>query len=172
MAAEDSIWTSKDILGAIVATGLISAAASWVVDLIRSAYARRKAARYGAMRCAVALENFAADCWHITNMAEGHFSVAEDAYSDDLPSAPILPEDIDWKSLDSTLSDRILSFVTSIKLASSEAAYSRAFEGNPFDFDGSAKSLGLQAVELANTLRTAYGMMRSPEYERMKKRFC
>lgn len=61
----DSIWTSKDIVTAVVATGLVTAAASWCVDLIKTWWSKRNIARYLAMRCATELERYAVDCWHV-----------------------------------------------------------------------------------------------------------
>ncbi|WP_292635616.1 hypothetical protein, partial [Mesorhizobium sp.] len=104
------------------------------------------------------------------NMSEGHFQMVEEAYSTSLPPAPVIPDDIDWRTLDTTLSDEVMSFITSSKIAESEAAYARTYEGNPFDFDDSTRMLGRRALEIASKLRARYGMQLSPEHEKMAKR--
>ncbi|QGX80690.1 hypothetical protein EB234_30760 [Mesorhizobium japonicum R7A] len=168
--AVEAVWTSKEIILAIIATGLISALAGWVADFVKERWSEKRSARYAAMRCAIAFESYAADCWNNANMSEGHFHMAEEAYSESLPPAPVIPEDIDWRSVDPILADAVLSFMTSSKIAESEAAYARVYEGNPFDFDDATRMLGRRALEISSKLRSRYGMRPSAEYEKMHKR--
>lgn len=93
----DSIWTSP-IMTAIIATGLVSAVASWGVDFIKILYGGKKAARYGAMRCATELERYALGCWHEFIMGQGEFRQHQNI-SGRLPPAPEFPQDVDWKAL-------------------------------------------------------------------------
>ena len=169
-AASEAVWTSKDIILAIIATGLISALAGWAADFVKERWSEKRSARYAAMRCAVAFEHYAADCWNNANMSEGHYSMVQEAYSKSLPPAPAIPEDIDWRPVDPILADAVLSFMTSSRIAESEADYARTFEGNPFDFDEATKMLGRRALEIASKLRSRYGMRPSAEYEKMYKR--
>jgi hypothetical protein len=46
------------------------------------------------MSSAVALERFAAECWHSANMSEGHYSKTQEALAESLPAAPSIPEDL------------------------------------------------------------------------------
>ena len=112
-AASEAVWTSKDIILAIIATGLVSALAGWAADFVKERWSEKRSARYAAMRCAVAFEHYAADCWNNANMSEGHYSMIQEAYSKSLPPAPAIPEDIDWRPVDPILADAVLSFMTS-----------------------------------------------------------
>lgn len=94
----------------------------------------------------------------------------EEAYAKSLPTAPVIPEDIDWRSLDPIFADAVLSFMTLSKIAHSEPAHARIFEGNPFDFDDATRMLGRRALEIASELRSRYGMRPTTEYEKMYKR--
>ena len=169
MAASDSIWTTKEIVFAVIATGIVSAVASWVVDLIKSKYARHKAALYAAMRSAVALERYAVDCWDIFSMAEGEYDRHRDVSPQPLPDAPSYPDDVDWKSLDPSVADEILSFANGSRIAQSQAEYARMWENNPFDFQDAAKNRGWRALTLAGKVRHRYHLGPSRDLDRLWK---
>ncbi|AZO34223.1 MAG: hypothetical protein EOS76_01275 [Mesorhizobium sp.] len=157
----ESIWTSKDIVTAIVATGLVTAAASWCVDLFKTWWSKRNAARYGAMRCATELERYAVDCWHVFIMGHGEFQMHQDITNGSLPPAPDFPNDVDWKALAPQLANDVLSFSNITKISESLANYAHVWERNPFDYHATAKERGLEALKLAGRLRSAYDL-RSP----------
>ncbi|MEP9372567.1 hypothetical protein [Mesorhizobium sp. KR1-2] len=166
-----SIWTTKEIITAVIATGIVSAVASWVVDLIKSWYGRKKAAQYGAMRSAVALERYAVSCWHIFIMGEGEFERHRDVTSVRLPPAPDLPADVDWKAIDASLADDILSFSNSSNVSEALAEFSEVWEQNPFDFHDAAKERGLEALKLAGRIRKHYRMKSHNDFDRLWKDF-
>ena len=155
---DTSIWTSKDIITAIVATGLLSAVASWLVDLAKSWWSNRKAARYGAMRCAAELERYAVDCWHEFIMGQGEFQQHKNISGGSLPAAPAFPNDIDWKALEPELANDVLSFSNITKVSESLANYSHVWEQNPFDYHAANKERGLEALKLAGRLRNVYDL--------------
>lgn len=169
MASGESIWTTKEIILAVVATGIVSAMASWVVDLVKSKYARWKAAGYAAMRTAVALERYAVDCWDIFSMAQGEYDRHRDISPQPLPGPPSYPGDIDWKSLDPSIADEILSFANGSRVAQTQVEYARMWEDNPFDFQDAAKDRGWRALTLAGRIRKRYHLTSACDLDRLWK---
>ncbi|MER9674495.1 hypothetical protein [Mesorhizobium sp. M0208] len=154
----NSIWTTKEIITAIIATGIISAVASWCVEIFKGWYGRKQAARYGAMRCATELERYAVDCWHTFIMGKGEFQYSERVSSTRLPTPPEIAADVDWKALSPMIADEVLSFSNVTKVSESYANYASTWEQNPFDYHAAAKERGLEAVRLAARIRLAYGL--------------
>lgn len=166
VAPVESIWTSP-IITAIIATGLVAAVASWCVDLVKTWWGRKKAARYGAMRCAAELERYAVDCWHEFIMGQGEFQLHQDITHSSLPAAPEFPNDIDWKALG--LANDVLSFSNVTKVSESLADYSHVWERNAFDYHAAAKERGLEALKLAGRLRSRAGLQSPTGLDRVWK---
>lgn len=171
MEETNSIWTTKEIVGAILATGIVSAIANWGTGLVKGWYGQRQAFRYGAMRSAVALERYAVECWHMLIMGDGEFERHREISSRHLPAIPDLPGDIDWKSLDGALADDILSFSNITRVSESLANYAEAWEQNPYDYHSAAKERGLAALKLAGRIRKVSGMKSHDGFDRLWEAF-
>jgi hypothetical protein len=172
VAAIATIWTSKEVIGAVIATGILSAVASWFLDGVKSWYGTKKAARYGAMRSAVALERYAIDCWHLFIMGKGEYERHKDMTPMPLPVAPTLAEDINWKAVDATIADDVLSFSNVTAVSESLANYAEVIERNPYDFHEAARERGYEALKLAGRIRSVYGMRSQKEFDRIWKDFA
>jgi len=172
---ENDPWTSREILGLIVATGVFSSFATFVfsgfADAVKDRLRRTRAARYAGIRCAVILEKYAVDCWDTLMMSEGEFDTTRDMSPQPLPSPPSFPEDIDWSTLDPSLAVEVLSFTNGSSIAQSHVEYARMWENNPFEFQGAARDRGLRALTLAGRLRKRYELDPSNELDRLWKDF-
>ncbi|MHC1547797.1 hypothetical protein [Phyllobacterium sp. K27] len=167
MVEEQNIWNTKEIILAVVATGIISAVFSALVEFLKAYFKRRGDARYGAMRAAVALEKFAVDCWDALNTADGEARENLETSVINLPKAPLLPDDIDWRSLDLGIADEIMSFVNQNGMAASLAQYARVFERNPYDFHEAVKERGLAALSLAKRVRQSVKIKGRNDFDRI-----
>lgn len=169
--AAGDVWSGKDIILAVIATGIVSAIASWVVELVKSWHGKKLAAQYGAIRSAVALERYAVDCWHIFIMGNGEFERSRSMSSTSLPSSPVLPLDIDWKAIDPAIADAVLSFSNATGVSEALADYSDVWEHNPYDYHSAAKERGLEALKLAGRIRSHYRMKAHRDFDRLWKDF-
>lgn len=172
---EHEAWTSREILGLIVATGVFSSFATFLFsgfsDALKDFLRRKRSARYAGLRCAIILERYAVDCWDIFVMSEGEYDRHRDVSPQPLPNAPVYPDDIDWNALDQSLAIEVLSFHNGSSIAQSQAEYARLWESNPFEFQTAAKERGLRALTLAGRLRERYKLGNSNELDRLWKDF-
>lgn len=166
---QEIAWTSREVWPLIVATGVFSALASFVLsgvaDWIKAWWNKKKAARYTAMRCAVSLEGYATKCWGLFTMGEGEYSRFKDMTHMPMPEAPIFPDDVDWKSIDQPLADAALSFANGSSIAETHSNYANLWENNPFEFQQVAKKRGYGALKLASRIRNRYELGASSELD-------
>lgn len=159
MAIEaEPLWSSLELWAVIAATGVITVLLTWSSDGTRAFLRNRRERQYAAMRCAVALEAYAVECWKIVLHGEGHFSLTQSAYIFEFPVAPAIPTDVDWKALKPQDADEVLSFMNSTQIAETHADFARIFESNGFEAQSVASTRGLYAIDLATRLRRDYGL--------------
>ncbi len=152
------MWDTKEIVGAIIATGLLSAFARELFDWLRSRRTKKQETRYIAMRAAIALEEFAEACASLCNEMEASQQVYGDVKASSLPPAPIYPDDVNWRLIDNEMADELLSFLNGISTKQREANYGANFESNPWELHTAAEGLGGIAWRLAKKLRERYGL--------------
>ncbi len=158
MADVASIWTTKEIIGSIIATGVVSASASSVIDFFRARSARRRDKVYLCMRIAAVLEAYAVNC---AAFLQGTSALYEETKSPSpgwMPDAPVYPDDVDWKSIEPGTAYKVISFLNECLVHGQDATFSDHFENNPFKVEDAAKKTGTRAYELANVLRAIAGL--------------
>jgi hypothetical protein len=172
---EQEAWASREVWGLIVATGVGSSLATFLLsgfsDSLKGKLYRMRAARYAAICCSIGLERYAVDCWDIYTMAKGEFDRHRDVSPQPLPDAPSYPDDIEWNSLDPLFADEILSFENGSRIAQSQAEYARLWESNPFEFQEAAKDRGWRALTLAGRVRKRYELDAPKDLDRLWKGF-
>jgi hypothetical protein len=133
-----------------------------IIPSIRGYFSRRQAARYLVIRVVCTLDKYVDDCAMVaTDMGqENHHGIFEDQVS--APPTPSYPSDLDWHSIDYSLTYKILSLptiaekVSGIVGAAAEYSeppeYREYYETRSFQY----ATLGLKAFELAVKLRNKY----------------
>ncbi|WP_426236770.1 hypothetical protein [Pararhizobium sp. DWP1-1-3] len=153
----DAIWTTREIVTAVVGTGVISAFASsaltWIGDIVRFNSRSKRDKTYLCMRVTSALEAYAIRCAEIIEAADAHYGQTKSPLIISLPEPPVYPHDIEWNSIDSKIAYRLMSFLNEYEARAADARHVSHFEGNPFDVQEAARSTGKKAYELANVLR-------------------
>lgn len=152
--ADETIWTTKEIILTVMGTGVVSGSAAFVLDIFRSRSGRKSRQTYLCMRIAAALEAYAINCAESLEAAEAHYGQTRMPVIHSLPDAPVYPEDVDWHSVEPDIAYRIMSFLNEREAQASAARYAEHFEGNPFGSEEAVKSTGKKAYELANVLRS------------------
>ena len=167
---ETAVWTTKDIVATIVATGVISALVTslltWAADAFISSRKSRLERSYLTTRIAVALETYASRCSFLVARINGGYQMYRDVPNQGLPQPPEYPTEADWRTIDPELSYKVLTFLTEIEREKSDADYARHFENNPFHVESAAKTSGQGALELASELRKSIGLTPDPEHEK------
>ncbi len=152
-----SIWTTKEIVRAVIGTGVITAvlspALTWLADFVRSHTRRKHAKTYLCMRVASILESYAIECAELVDASIAHYGQSQIPVTFSLPDPPVYPEDVDWHSLDARTAYRAMSFLNECEAQAASARYANDFQGNPFEAQEAAKRIGKKAHELANVLR-------------------
>lgn len=161
--AGEAIWTTKEIILAILGTGIVSGFASFVIDYFRARSGRGRKKMYMCMRVAVALEEYAIRCAELVDATEAHFAQTNSPLSTNVPDPPVYPEDIDWQSIDPGTAYKAMSFLNECQAQAVDARYVYHFEGNPFGIAEATKNSGRKAYELANVLRRTASLP-SPEF--------
>lgn len=174
----DKLLENSNVIGALigftgVALGLL---VSWVRDWVAYRRLRDQQATYLAVRVICILDEFVDQC--ITFVDDDGSIMGQAASIDSngfehyfpqvpLPSSPIFPDDVDWKSLDVELMYQILAFPNLIRSTndgidfvaneiSSPPDHSELFEARCEGYS----DLGLKAIELVRLLRKKYGLQR------------
>lgn len=163
MAGEVSIWTTKEIVGLVLGTGIISGLTSLIVDYFRGLSSRKRNRTYFCIRIASALEAYAITCAEVIDASEAHYGQTQIPAQMVFPDLPAYPEDIDWHSIDPKTASQIMTFLNECEAQAAMARYSTNFEGNPFSVDEAAKTTGKKAYELAQTLRKL-AKLQPPEF--------
>jgi hypothetical protein len=158
-SASPDIWS---ILLPVIVGGLIALAAGVIAQMVTHLLtwstekrAAEKRAATLALRSAVALEGYAIGCWGIVYSSSAHYDQTGEAFADSLPVLTGIP-DGDWRDLDASLADKVLSFTNAIRVSDTRAAHSRYLENNPFDVELEAKKCGIEAWSIAEGLRSKY----------------
>ncbi len=160
-------------LAAIVVTAILTTVGTWVVarytmvgaaekEAAARAEVREREARYLAIRLVCMLDPFIYECCSIT-MDNGEPD--KDGYFVPTVEAPavVLPDNVDWRSLDQQLMYRALSFPNEIQAAKQSISAALEYAGTPPDYpeffvqrQKSFAQLGLAALSLADDLRAKF----------------
>jgi len=153
------------LLGVLIGAGL-----TWFQTYWLNRQERNRSARYLAIRVACLLDKYVEDCAAVVKddglsfgqrNSEGYLEPQVKA-----PSAPVYPDDIDWKSIDHEMMYKLLSFPSDVEGAEGiiRAAWDLA---NPPDFEEWFEErafwhaqFGLAAFKLAEELSNEYGIQK------------
>ncbi|WP_125460936.1 hypothetical protein [Rhizobium sp. CIAT894] len=152
------IWTSKDIIAAIIATGIVAAALREIIELAKVRWRKRSEAQYLCVSAAVALDAFALEYRELTEMMQAHYHQRGAVGSISVPSPPKLPPDCNWRLIDITLMNELLSFENMVRKAQIDADLAAHFEGNTWSHTSEVLALMEKAKALASQLRTNLGL--------------
>lgn len=158
MADEASIWTTREIIGLVVSTGILSGLTSVAVDYFRGRSRRKRERTYLCIRIAAALESYAISCAEILDVSEAHYGQTKVPLQVTPPDPPIYPDDVNWHSVDPKDAYRVMTFLNECEAQAANARYATHFEGNPFGGEDAVKTTGKRAYELANVLRSIAGL--------------
>jgi hypothetical protein len=75
-----------------------------------------------------------------------------------VPSAPKLPSDCDWRLIDVTLMNELLSFENKVRQAQNGADFTYHFEGNTWSHVEAVSALKKEAEAIARQLRANIGL--------------
>jgi len=153
MADEVSIWTTKEIIGLVLGTGIVSGLTSFIVDFVRGLSSRNRHRTYLCIRIATALEAYAITCAELLDASEAYYGQRQIPARMTFPDLPVYPDDVDWHSIDPITASRVMTFLNECEAQAAIARYATHFEGNPFSVDDAAKTTGKKAYELAQSLR-------------------
>ena len=142
---------------------IVGAFIPWIKEALIRKRTRTEHATYLAVRVICILDQYVDKCVAIVGddgyeNRQGHYHPVER-----LPVAPDFPADLDWRSIDSDLMYRILTFPNSVRIENSNIHwvgdvvagppyYEEAFEARQ---KGYAK-LGLEAIEIVEELRQLF----------------
>lgn len=152
--ADEAIWTTKEIIAAVISTGAVSGSLSFIIDIFRSRSSRKRSRIYLCMRIATALEAYAINCAELLEAADAHYGQTQTPLIISLPAPPVYAEDVDWHSVDPKIAYRVMSFLNECEAQAADARFVNHFEGNPFGAEDAVKATGKNAYELANLLRS------------------
>jgi hypothetical protein len=109
----------KLALSAGIVTALITQLLTWLRDLHKDNKTNARMASFSALRLAVELEAFSIACadaisdTHLSESSEGHAGCAHTK----IPKLSVFPEDIDWRTLDPSISAKVLTIRNEITTA-------------------------------------------------------
>lgn len=141
----------------------------WVKDSLTARKERNRNAQYLAIRVACTLNKYVNDCAQAVSddgTCMGQPANADGTHSPQkkTPTSPLYPEDVDWKSIDSSLMFSLLSLPNEAESADrsidavSEHAdppdYEEFFEERRYQY----ACLGLKALDLEKRIRIKYGI--------------
>lgn len=155
---DPQIWTSKDIILAVIATGIISAIFREIIEAAKVRLRKQREAQYLCVSAAVALEAFVLECNELTEMMEADYHQRGAVGSISVPSPPKLPPDCDWRLIDIALMNELLSFENKVRRAQIGADFAAHFEGNTWSHTAEVSLLAEQAKALASKLRSNTGL--------------
>lgn len=144
---------------------LVGAMVPWLREWWVETKGTKKNARYLAVRVICVLDQYVEACAEVATDGGEPDTKGEFSPRVATPDGPLLPEDVDWRSIDHELMYQILSMPGDAELADqaikfqfSEVAgppdYEEGFEERKFQYS----TLGLRAASLAARLRTTFGI--------------
>ncbi len=155
---DPQIWTSKEIITAVIATGVISAAFREVIEWTKASSRKQREVQYLCVSAAVGLEAFAQECKELNDMMEVAYDRYREVGSINVPAAPKLPPDCDWRLIGITLMNELLSFENKVRRAQIDADFAARFEGNSWSHAAEVKALMENAESIARQLRANVGL--------------
>jgi hypothetical protein len=174
MADLQTIWTTKEIVSTVIATGVVSALVTTgltnFVEFVKGRSKKKKDSTYTALRLANVLEGYAFACWDIVDRAKVHYEYGGSAALEQPPPPLSYPADIDFKAIDTKLADRAIAMSNLIAIGTSDAEYAAQFEGNKWDFDWQCQLLGEKAWRLSDALRSGSNLAKNEELTKRAER--
>lgn len=155
---DPQIWTSKEIILAVVATGIISAVFREIIEAAKLSRQKQREAQYLCVSAAAALEAFALECKELSDMMEVSYDRYREVGSITVPTPPKLPSDCNWRLIDVTMMNELLSFENKVRRAEIGADFAARFEGNTWAHASEVKELMDKANALALQLRANVGL--------------
>ncbi|WP_141507401.1 hypothetical protein [Rhizobium sp. H4] len=152
------IWTSKDIITAVIATGLVAAAFREFIELAKVSWRKQSEVRYLCVSAAVALEAFALECQELKERMEAAYDQDRVVGSISVPAPPKLPADCNWRLIDITLMNELLSFENTVRKSQIDADFEAHFQGNTWSHTAEVAVLMEKATALASQLRKNVGL--------------
>jgi hypothetical protein len=156
--ADDAIWTSQQIVGAVIATGLVSGGFREALDWLKGARRKRRELDYLSVSVAASLEAFAIECDDLHQGMEAYYENYKAVGSISIPAAPEFPKDCDWRLVEVTLLNELLTFGNRVRETQAKANFTHHFEGDVWSHASAVKELGERAAGLAERLRSAAGL--------------
>ncbi len=155
---DPQIWTTKEIIAAVIATGIVSALMREAVEWVKANARRDREFRYLCVAAAVALEAYSLDCKARAEAMEAEYETYKSVGSTTVPAPPILPADCDWRLVDVTLMSHLLSFANDVRKAQARASFEHHMEGNRWAEVTAVKALAERADAMAHQLRRNIGL--------------
>ncbi len=145
-----------------LSSGVIAASLGQWIQSYRESRGRKRDSTYLAIRVAVVLEKFAADCAHNISafQADKKSGGRVGFESDSLPDLPPYPDNLSWPLVDPELCERVFSFRNELILLERNLATMSEIEPGAvtqlcYEYAG---KVGRQAWYLAKSLRKHHGV--------------
>jgi hypothetical protein len=151
-------WDLFDVAKTVIGAGVGTALVQTLVPLLRDRRHRKRHATYLAMRLAITLEAYTAECQRLLDQNNSSNAPFDSA----LPELPAYPDDADsWKAIDVKLASRCLAFRN--RIFESQKNVDDAFDVADSDVgeDALTESVldrGLEAWKIAADLRRAHNI--------------
>ena len=151
-------------LGGIVLTAVLTTLGTWLVTKYTRRSELTRDARYLAIRVVCSLDSFIDACLPYVYDKGAYRS---DGAIDPTESAPILllPDNVDWRSINPDLMYRVLMLPNKIALADRAISFVAEVIAGPPDCDElfeeralQYSKIGLEALDVCGAMRKAYGM--------------
>lgn len=157
------------LLGVIVGSFI-----PWIKDSLHQGRLRTENATYLAVRVICILDEYIDKCVEVIH--DDGTVMGQAAHRDEngfehyipqvpLPPAPVFPDNVDWKCLDTELMYRILAFPNEVRSTKNSVDFVGREVASPPDYDELFEArydgyadLGLEAIELVELLRARYGL--------------
>lgn len=160
---------NQAVFGAVASLAgvIIGSVLTWVREIWSDSKTRARHARYLAIRVVCILDKYIETCAEVVGDDGLSFGQRdEQGYLQaqvPTPPPPILPADLDWKSIDHTLMYRLLSMPNEADAANSKISSISEYVAGPPDFEeyfeerqAQYAKLGLAAFAVTQELRTRY----------------
>ncbi|MGV2102910.1 hypothetical protein [Rhizobium sp. 21-4511-3d] len=155
---DPQIWTSKDIITTVIATGVIAAAAREIIEWAKGSRRNARELSYLSVATAAALDGFAIVCRDLEESMEANYKQYRSVGSISIPAPPEFPADCDWRLVEAELLNELFSFANKVRQAQSTASFTSHFEGDRWSHVTAVKDLGGEARALAARLRKDIGL--------------
>ena len=157
------------LLGVIVGSFI-----PWIKDSLHQGRLRTENATYLAVRVICILDEYIDKCVEVVH--DDGTVMGQAAHRDKngfehyipqvpLPPAPVFPDNVDWKCLDTELMYRILAFPNEVRSIESSIDFVEREIASPPDYDELFEArcdgytdLGLEAIELVELLKSRYSL--------------